>query len=68
LKNKVRERVEMKNVNYVFFVLSFVLSFIFISGNVFSKPHKVDGENYPAGRVPQEITNNDTSLGLIFFI
>lgn len=49
----------MKHVNYVFFVLSFILSFIFTAGIVFSKPHKVDGENYPAGRVPQEITNND---------
>ena len=39
--------------------LSLVLSFIFISGLVFSKPHEVDGENYPEGRYPQQIKNNN---------
>ncbi len=30
----------------------------FISPTLFAKPDKVDGENYPSGRIPQVIKNN----------
>ena len=40
------------------FVLTLVLTALGASWVVFAKPHKVDGENYPGGRVPQEITGN----------
>nr|NIP56335.1 MBL fold metallo-hydrolase [Phycisphaerae bacterium]NIR93582.1 MBL fold metallo-hydrolase [Gammaproteobacteria bacterium]NIU08799.1 MBL fold metallo-hydrolase [Phycisphaerae bacterium] len=48
----------MRSVKYVL-GLSLVLCFIFISGLVFSKPHEVDGENYPEGRYPQQVKNDN---------
>lgn len=34
------------------------LCFVLTAGIVLAKPDKVDGENYPSGRIPQKIKNN----------
>ncbi len=39
-------------------ILLFTLCFILTAGIVSAKPDKVDGENYPSGRIPQVIKNN----------
>ncbi len=40
------------------FTLLSTLCFILTAGIVSAKPDKVDGENYPSGRIPQVIKNN----------
>jgi ribonuclease Z len=36
----------------------FLVTFLLFTSSMFAKPDKVDGENYPSGRIPQAIKNN----------
>ena len=47
----------MKRFSMRFFIVIVCLLFT-MPALLYSKPDKVDGENYPSGRIPQEIKNN----------
>ena len=47
----------MKKQRLVCLLVS-ILMFFCLPALVFAKPDKVDGENVPSGRIPQEIKNN----------
>ncbi len=45
--------------NYlIMLIITGMLGLATVAGVSFSKPDKVDGENVPEGRIPQEIKNN----------
>ncbi len=43
---------------YMRFFIVIVCSLFIAPALLFAKPDKIDGENYPSGRIPQEIKEN----------
>ncbi len=45
-------------MRYLIASLTFLITCLFFTSPAVTKPDKVDGENYPSGRIPQVIKNN----------